>query len=77
MNNNAGNGGARKDTVIDLTKTKGTRRESGYQAYYRLEGTRLQADFDIEYKNYLKECGISGEKPVPRAAKLNSFLSHD
>jgi hypothetical protein len=75
LQSNAGNGGKRKDTVLDLCKTKGSRREAAYHTYFRLEGHRLQESVKNDYLQYKAECDAAGIKPMHPTARRNQFLS--
>jgi hypothetical protein len=72
---NAGNGGKQKDNILDLCKTKGSRREAAYHAYFRLEGHRLQDDIRTDYSQYKADCEAAGIRPMHPTARRNQYLS--
>jgi hypothetical protein len=74
-NTNAGNGSSRKDNIMNLTKAKGSRRETAYHTFYRLGGNELRDETKKDYEQYKANCEAAGIKPIPVAARRNQFLA--
>jgi hypothetical protein len=74
-NTNGGNGGARQNNILDLSSSKGTRRESSYHVYYDIHKKRLKPEIEADFEEHKKECLANGTTALLPIARRNQFLS--